>query len=238
MKEAKILSATLLGLCAAWACDASDPVTPGSDGVNGTNGTNGATGGPNAASTTAGTSTGGGASTTLGASTNAGTTGSDANTTTSGTTGGGPVECTNTDLTTLPLDETGWVARECNSSGIQGAWYCYADNIAPTSCVSGMVPYRAGAGMCVSGETVMDDTFAAWGAGIGLSLNETGEGEDGSASVKSAYNATMNEVAGFRISITGDTGGKPIRVGFTGAAADTGLPSPFWELPAPPIEET
>jgi len=97
--------------------------------------------------------------------------------------------------------------------------------------MNGVTPYRAGSGMCISGETIMDETYAAWGAGIGLSLNDTGEAEG--ASVKSAYNASMNGVAGFQISITGTTGEKPIRVGFTGAAEDTGLPSPFWEVPGP-----
>jgi hypothetical protein len=75
--------------------------------------------------------------------------------------------------------------------------------------------------------------YNAWGAGIGLSLNETGEMADGSASIKSPYNATMNGVAGFAISIAGTTGDKQIRVGFKGPATATDLPVPFFSVPGP-----
>jgi hypothetical protein len=44
------------------------------------------------------------------------------------------------------------------------------------------------------------------------------------------YNATMAGVTGFNISITGDTGGLPIRIGFTGAAEQVGA-APFVEVP-------
>ena len=220
-----ILTVAMLLGAATGACNPSSTSPPPGGSNNAANGN-----ASNAASTTNSTGVGGGgATTTAGPATGAGAASSSS--AASGTSGG-PVTCSNSDSSTLPIDETGWVARECNSSGIQGAWYCYADPVAPTDCSSGMAPYRAGSGMCISGETIMDETYAAWGAGIGLSLNETGE-VDGAASVKSAYNASMNGVAGFQISITGTTGEKPIRVGFTGAAEDTGLPSPFWEVPGP-----
>jgi cellulose 1,4-beta-cellobiosidase len=86
--------------------------------------------------------------------------------------------------------------------------------------------------MCISGQTQLDPTFAAWGAGIGLSLNETGAA-NGGVSVKSAYNGTANGVAGFAISITGSTGNLPLRVGFTPAAGNSNLAAPHWEVPGP-----
>jgi hypothetical protein len=151
-----------------------------------------------------------------------------------GTAGVAPVVCTNTDQTALPIDADGWVARECNERGIQGPWYCYADGIATSSCVDGTVPYRAGAGMCISGSTIVDTTYAAWGAGIALGLNESGDMGGTAASVKSAYNATMNGVTGFEVEITGTTGNLPIRIGFTGAAPQVGA-APFVEVPGPGI---
>jgi Glycosyl hydrolase family 12 len=145
-----------------------------------------------------------------------------------GDTGGTVVTCTNTDLTTLPVDASGWIARECNDRDIQGPFYCYTDKINPTDCMDGVVPYRAGSGMCISGSTTVDATFAAYGAGIGIGLNESG----GDASVKMPYDAAANGVLGFHIEITGSSGDLPIRIGFTNEAAPTGS-SPFVEVPGP-----
>jgi len=243
MKDAKILSGTaVVTALALWACSSSDTTPPPATSNGATNGTTNTTAGSNTtggAATTSPSATNGATNGTTTGATNASTAnGTSAGTTTttggSGTTGG-DVTCSNSDLATLPIDETGWVARECNTSGIQGAWYCYADGVSTSDCVDGVTPYRAAGGMCLTGSTMVntEGDYSAWGAGIGLSLNETGEGADGSASVKSAYNATENGVAGYAISITGDTGGKPIRVGFTGTAAETDLPSPFFEVPGP-----
>src|SRR5262245_55097251 len=170
---------------------------------------------------TAGTGTGGiGAG---GASGNAGT---------GGTAGGGAM-CSNSNRLTLPIDESGWVAAECNDLGIQGAFYCYDDGVNPTSCPPAAAdgtrppPFRAGGGMCISGNTTMDPTYAAWGAGIGLSLGDSG----GTPSVKTAYDATANGVTGFDIDMTGSTGNRPLRIGFTGSATPMGA-QPFVEFPA------
>jgi hypothetical protein len=141
--------------------------------------------------------------------------------------------CTNPAGAALPIDESGWVARECNDHMIQGAFYCYTDNINPTSCPAAAAdgtrppPFRPNGGMCISGSTTVDPTYAAWGAGLGLSLNDAGS----PSFVKSAYNATANGVTGFQILIAGDTGGRPLRVGFTGAAMPTGA-QPFVEFAA------
>jgi hypothetical protein len=148
--------------------------------------------------------------------------------------------CTNTDTTMLPIDETGWVARNCNDPEIQGSFYCYHDGQSPTSCMDGVVPFIAGRGMCITGSTIEDPggTEYAFGAGIGLSLNDSGETET-MASVKSAYDATAHGITGFHIVLTG-TSGVPIRIGFTGAAESSSI-APFVEFPMPgdtPVEFT
>jgi hypothetical protein len=141
--------------------------------------------------------------------------------------------CTNPAGDALPIDESGWVARECNDHGIQGAFYCYDDMINPTSCPPAAAdgtrppPFRAGSGMCISGDTTVDPTYAAWGAGLGLSLNDAGS----PTFVKNAYNATGQGVTGFELLISGTTGGRPLRVGFTGSAMPEGA-QPFVEFPA------
>jgi hypothetical protein len=146
---------------------------------------------------------------------------------TGGAGGSGAATCSNANLNTIPIDSTGWVARECNNFGIQGAWYCYDDGVNDSSCTTGTPPFRPQGGMCLSGTTTLDPTFAAWGGGIGLSLNETG----GVGSVKSPFNATTSGVTGFAITIAGTSGGNAIRVNFSGAANTAGRISPFVQLP-------
>lgn len=227
MKDVKILrTCVVVGALGLWACSSSEKTaTPGGQ-TGATNDGNG---------TTAGTTAGSPTATNDAASANNTTSPSATTGANTSTTGGGSVSCSNSDLGTLPVDATGWVARECNNSGIQGAWYCYADPVGTSDCVEGTTPYRAGGGMCLTGTTAVNapGEYEAWGAGIGLSLNETGTGADGSASVKSPYNATANGVAGFRISITGSTGDKQVRIGFTGTAQPTQLPAPFYQVPGP-----
>jgi hypothetical protein len=178
---------------------------------------------------TSGTGTGGSAAGGTGGSSG----GSSGSSGSGGTGGTGGVMCSNANRSTLPIDEAGWVARECNDKNIQGAFYCYTDELNPTSCPPAAAdgtrppPFRAGGGMCISGNTTVDPTYDAWGAGLGLSLNETG----GMDSSKEAYNATANGVTGFHLDITGSTGNLPLRVGYTGAAAPMGA-QPFVQIPA------
>jgi len=159
-----------------------------------------------------------------------GTAGAGATAGSGGTAGAAEIVCSNTDLTMLPIDAEGFVWAKCNERAIQGPWYCYDDGVATSDCVDGAVPYRAGGGMCLSGDTIVDTTYAAWGAGIALGLNETGDMGGAGTSVKGSYNATMNGVTGFRVNITGDTGGLPIRIGFTSAAPQVGA-APFIQFP-------
>jgi hypothetical protein len=57
-------------------------------------------------------------------------------------------------------------------------------------------------------------------------LNQAG----GGSTARSAYDATANGVTGFRITITGNLGGNPLNVIFTGQNDVTGVVSPFVEL--------
>lgn len=158
-----------------------------------------------------------------GGAASSGTTGTGTGTTDPATSGG-PVSCSNTDTSTIPIDETGWVARECNDYGIQGAFYCFDDGINPSGCVADTPPW-GGDGMCLMGNTTEDDTFAAWGAGIGFSLNDLGEDMG-----KQAFDASAAGIVGFSVSITGDTGGLPVRIGFTASESSDGV-APFVEVP-------
>jgi cysteine-rich repeat protein len=133
------------------------------------------------------------------------------------------VECSDQDLSTLPIDESRVVAAECNAFGIQGEWYCYDDGVNPTSCAEGVPEYRAGEGLCLTGSTSVDPTFSAWGAGIGLVLNATEAG--------ATFDAAAQGIIGFRINISGDAGGLQLRINFQGDADLGGGIAPFWPVP-------
>jgi len=150
-----------------------------------------------------------------------------------GTGGAAPVTCTNTDKSIIPITADGWVDKSCNACGIQGGFYWYADahtgaslKCGGVACTAMKPPYAAaapGPGMCISGTSTgsADD----WGAGIGLSFNASG----GVNSVKSAFDATKaacGKITGFDVTLTGNTNGIPIRVGFKTAESDLAI-SPF-----------
>lgn len=152
----------------------------------------------------------------------------------SGTAGtGGMVMCSNTDKSIIPIDSTGWVDKTCNACGIQGAFYWYADDNTTKSlmcngaaCVANTPPFQMsapGPGMCISGTATGMSTD--WGAGIGLSLNDSG----GMTSVKGAFDATKaacGNITGFDVTLTGNTNGMPVRIGFT-TTADGSTIAPF-----------
>jgi hypothetical protein len=125
----------------------------------------------------------------------------------------------------------GWVGGEESDSvddplGIQGAFYTYGDGLqccVSTSC-EGQNPCSTGQ-CCWSGTTVLDGTYAAWGCGLGLELQASG-GQD---SVKSAYSGAATC---FAISISGDSGGNKVRIGFTQLQDTTDKVSPFVEIPS------
>jgi hypothetical protein len=79
----------------------------------------------------------------------------------------------------------------------------------------------SGGGICLSGATIKDSTYAAWGCGIGLSLNTAeasgstatdGGTSDAGTSDKLTYSGPATC---FELTFTGTTGGLPLRVGFT-----------------------
>jgi Glycosyl hydrolase family 12 len=121
----------------------------------------------------------------------------------------------------------GWVGCDPtiatdNPMGIQGSVYGYGDN---TTCTPPMNPCT-GATCCISGATVVDPTFVAWGCGMGLELNATG----GDASVKQPYTAATGPLGCFDITLTGSSGGNKVRIGFPYAADMTDKVSPFYEI--------
>jgi hypothetical protein len=150
--------------------------------------------------------------------------------------------CTNTDMSLLPIDESGFVQERCNTYGIEGAWYCYADTTLPggsasnngnSNCVDHVVPYVAASnGMCISGTTSTNS--GAYGAAIGLELNTPGA-VGGVDQTKQAYNASLHNVYGFEITITsynGATDNYALRLTWTTGAATT-VTQPFVDLPGP-----
>ena len=107
-----------------------------------------------------------------------------------------------------------------NPCGVQGAIYGFSDG---TSCTVPTTLCTAGQ-CCISGATIVDATYAAYGCGIGVSLNDSG----GTTSVKSAYSGTATS---FRITISG-TSAAPIRIIFKQTASDT-EEAPYEEVAGP-----
>jgi hypothetical protein len=105
----------------------------------------------------------------------------------------------------IPIDSDGYFPSNSNVMGFQGAWYCFDDGEVDTSCVDGDPPWSADeTGMCISGSTIVDETYAAWGAGIGASLND--QGGD-----KEFFDADTRGIKGFKFTITGDLGGAVLK---------------------------
>jgi hypothetical protein len=77
----------------------------------------------------------------------------------------------------------------------------------------------------MSGTTVVDPTLAKWGCGIGMELNDTG----GTAPVKSVYSGP---VKCFNITLTGNSGGNEVRIGFTQSTDTAGKVSPYTSVAA------
>jgi hypothetical protein len=108
-----------------------------------------------------------------------------------------------------------------NPQGLQGAFYMYGDG---SSCTVTNPPCSP-MGVCVSGMTAVDPTYAKFGCGIGLELNSTG----GTASVKQAYTGPTKC---FNYTLTGSSGGNEVRMSFTQSADTTGKVSPYVTIPS------
>jgi len=115
------------------------------------------------------------------------------------------------------VNTTGWVSG--NSYGIQGAFFAYGDGVQCTPPAGNPCDAR---GCHVAGNVIEDDTYAAWGCGIGLQLNATCEG------VLSAYTGAAKC---FDLTLAGNTDGAAVRVGFTQAAdMSSGQVAPFYPI--------
>jgi len=108
-----------------------------------------------------------------------------------------------------------------NPQGIQGAFYTFGDG---SSCTVTNPPCSS-MGVCLSGATVVDKTYAKWGCGLGLELNSSG----GTPSVKSAY---TGPATCFNYVLTGNSGGNEVRIAFTQTADTTNRISPYVSIPA------
>jgi hypothetical protein len=76
------------------------------------------------------------------------------------------------------------------------------------------------------GATIVDTTYAAWGCGLGMELSSSG----GTTPTKSVY---AGPVKCFNITMTGSSGGNPVRIGFSQSPTPASdAVSPYKEIPA------
>jgi hypothetical protein len=75
-----------------------------------------------------------------------------------------PVDCSSVTGQGWPINESKWVPVECTGLGAQGSWFCLSDGVTGGDCANGAVPFRSGEGVCLSGETIVDPEYIAWGA--------------------------------------------------------------------------
>lgn len=197
--SAPSLFGALLGSLLAFGCASPQTQSTTGSGGGNTSGSAGITGGGNASGTAGSTGAG----------------------------GAGPVTCSNTDKTIVPIDSTGWDPGQCNNYNIQGAWYCYSDGMTTTDCTTGVTPWKASsAGMCISG-TSLGAVTGTYGAAIGLSLNDSG----GTPDVKGSYDATAHSIIGFEVTITGSFSPLDLRFGFKDSSGND--VAPFYAIIGP-----
>ncbi|HEY4158025.1 MAG TPA: hypothetical protein VGM29_08005 [Polyangiaceae bacterium] len=109
-----------------------------------------------------------------------------------------------------------------NPKGIQGAFYGFGDG---KSCTVEDPICTPANGVCMTGATVVDQTYAKWGCGIGLQLNSSG-GANPTRAVYSGPAQCFNYV------LSGNSGGNEVRIGFTETATVVSLISPYVSIPA------
>ncbi len=96
----------------------------------------------------------------------------------------------------VPVD--GWVARETNTVGIEGAFYTYSDGV--SAYEPDTSPFFEGAGpdICLAGSAPPHlNADASWGVAVGFDMNLVDE-------IASAYDATAYGVVGFSFTLRGD----------------------------------
>jgi hypothetical protein len=109
-----------------------------------------------------------------------------------------------------------------NPKGIQGAFYGFGDG---SSCAVEDPICTKGSGVCMTGTTVVDQTYAKWGCGIGLQLNSSG----GTNPTRAVYSGPAQC---FSYMLSGNSGGNEVRIGFTETATVISLISPYVSIPA------
>jgi hypothetical protein len=181
----------------------------GAAGAGGTGGigTAGGTGGIGTAGGTGGTGTAGGTGGigTAGGTGGIGTTGGMGGTSTGGAGSSGTTvpDCLGNPL---PMPEGGFVMPNSNGCNMTGAWYWFKDLpvgslettvTAPANTLTTPV-VASGGRACIRGNTVVDPTYLAWGAGIGFDFNNPMGG-----AAKQSFDAKAHGIGGFEITVTG-----------------------------------
>lgn len=129
-------------------------------------------------------------------------------------------------VSAVPISEVAEVTASCETAGIGGWWYCFQDDINPSGCIEGELPFDPDrSGLCLSGSTTVDPSYVAFGAGVGLTLNQGPNG-------RRPWNAAARNIVGFRVVLTGETNGLGLRVIFTTSANDRDE-DPMIDLPGP-----
>ncbi|HEY4186425.1 MAG TPA: hypothetical protein VGP07_15220 [Polyangia bacterium] len=184
---------------------------------NGSGGNNGSGGGNGSGSGGSHASSGGSNGSGSGGSNGSGSGGSSS----SGSGGATGTPCT-ADASNL-VDTGGWVCDADIAPMIQGAFYAYGDMM---SCANPLPANPCGDnGCCISGTlTNYDSTKNNWGCGLGMELNSSG----GTTPVKMAYGGPAKC---FNFTLSGNSGGAPVRVGFKQSTSDSDI-APFVELGA------
>jgi hypothetical protein len=122
----------------------------------------------------------------------------------------------------------GWVAKDSNTLGVQGAMFEYAD----TTSIMSLMKDFTGSNACIKGEAaaVMDpctivppatDCYGTyWGAAVGLNMNQPIDEATGEGAEAMPYDATA--IKGFAFTITGSTipGVANLRFKIEGPGAD------------------
>jgi hypothetical protein len=136
------------------------------------------------------------------------------------------------------VNKTGWVGCDPadpsdNPMGIQGDFYTFGDGIA---CAPPQGNPCASGACCLSGSTVEDPTYAAWGCGIGLQLQGAGWQLESPADCDDPFwwfinrNPYTGSASCFELTFSGDSGGNPVRICFTQVADDRDKECPFVEI--------
>jgi len=138
-----------------------------------------------------------------------------------GAAGGSGVMCTPSDTQLVTPN-----AYYCTSAslGLQGAIYAYGDGMSCPYAPNTPTPatFCAGSKCCLSGTTKVDATYAAWGCGIGVELDDVNM-------TKKPYAGSVNC---FQITLTGSSGGNPVQIGFTQSASPPSTAvAPFTTIP-------